>query len=189
MALGAGWSLVLAIPGGRSRARYWMLLMTAGWLFAFGCGQNPDARNNLSAMETDRVVIKGATFEVWLALTPEERQLGLMQTPESALAPVSPDAGKGLPDGAHRGMLFVFSDEALQAFWMQNTIIPLDIAYIRGDGTIVRTYTMAPLETRTYPSVEPAQFVLETRAGLLADLKIGVGDKAEIPKSVLKGVR
>jgi uncharacterized membrane protein (UPF0127 family) len=166
-----------------------MLLMTAGWIFGFGCGQDPNTRNDLAAMRTDHIVIKGTTFEVWLALTPEERQLGLMQTPESALAPIPPGAAMGFPAGAQRGMLFVFSDEELQAFWMQNTIIPLDIAYLRSDGVIIRTYTMAALETRTYPSVEPAQFVLETRAGLLAELKITAGDKAEIPESVLKGVR
>ena len=166
-----------------------MLLMTAGWLFGYGCGEDSTLRNNLAAMKTDRIVIKGTTFEVWLAANSQERQLGLMQTPESALAPIPPDPAKGLSAGAQRGMLFVFPDEELQAFWMYNTIIPLDIAYLRGDGVILKTYTMAPLETRTYPSVEPAQFVLEVRAGLFDELKIGAGDKAEIPETVLKGVR
>jgi uncharacterized membrane protein (UPF0127 family) len=85
-------------------------------------------------------------------------------------------------------MLFVFGDEELRSFWMYNTIIPLDIVYMRSDGVIVSTHTMAPLETRLYPSVEPAQFALEVRAGLLGELGIGVGDRAEIPSSILKVV-
>jgi uncharacterized membrane protein (UPF0127 family) len=72
---------------------------------------------------------------------------------------------------------------------MFNTIIPLDIAYINAQGQIVKTYTMAPLETRTYPSLEPAQFALEVLAGTFEQLGIGVGDHVEIPDSVLKDAR
>ncbi|MCL2330586.1 MAG: DUF192 domain-containing protein, partial [Phycisphaerae bacterium] len=83
-------------------------------------------------------------------------------------------------------MLFVFSNERSLGFWMANTITALDIAYIAADGRIVRTYTMAPLETRTYPSIEPAQFALEVRAGLFAELGIAAGQYVDIPESVLK---
>ncbi|HSW47260.1 MAG TPA: DUF192 domain-containing protein [Phycisphaerae bacterium] len=137
-------------------------------------------------MKTDRVRIKDTTFEVWLALTPQEHEYGLMRVEQDALAPIPPDPAKGLPDGAQRGMLFVFSDDELRAFWMYNTIIPLDIAFIRSDGLIVSTHTMAPLETRLYPSIEPARFALEVRAGLFAELGIGHGDRVEIPSSALK---
>ncbi len=170
----------------RSALGKWVLLMSAGWLLGFGCTEESDNRNDLSSMQTARIRVGDTVFEVWLATTEAEQTRGLMRTPESALAPIPPDSGRGLPEGAQRGMLFVFPDEQLRAFWMSNTIIPLDIAYIRGDGVIVKTYTMAPLETRTYPSVEPARFVLETRAGLLADLQIKAGDQVEIPESVLK---
>jgi len=160
--------------------------MVAGWLFGFGCTQGSDNRNDLASMKTAEVRVGDTVFQVWLAVTEDEHSRGLMQTPESALAPIPPDSSRGLPAGTQRGMLFVFPDEQLRAFWMYNTIIPLDIAYVRGDGVIVKTYTMAPLETRTYPSVEPARFVLELRAGLLAELRIKPGDKVEIPESVLK---
>ena len=163
--------------------------MAGGWIFGFGCGQDTGLHNDLNTMKTGQIVIKGTTFKVWLALTVEEHQLGLMQTPESALAPIAPDPANGLPNGAQRGMLFVFPDDELQSFWMSNTIIPLDIAYIRSDGVIMQTYTMAALETRTYPSVEPVQFALEMRAGLLSELGIAAGDKVEIPETILKGAR
>jgi hypothetical protein len=135
-------------------------------------------RNDLDAMQRVRIQVKDHDFEVWVASGPTERELGLMQVRDEELTP--------LPDGVRRGMLFVFPDEQPLSFWMYNTVIPLDIAYIRGDGEIVRTYTMAPLETRTYPSFEAATYALEMSAGLLNELGIGPGDHVEIPPSILK---
>jgi uncharacterized membrane protein (UPF0127 family) len=137
-------------------------------------------------MDTARIQINACVFEVWLARTASEQEKGLMNTPVEALAPIPDDSGQGLPD-IQRGMLFVFPSERFCSFWMLNTVIPLDIAYVNADGQIITTYTMAPLETRLYPSVEPAMFALETRAGLLAELGIGPGDRVEIPEAVLKG--
>jgi len=152
-----------------------------------GCAlEQSGARNDLSAMETTRITIKTHEFEVWLARTAAELETGLMNTPAEELASIPNPGGQGLPE-IQRGMLFVFDAERLLSFWMLNTIIPLDIAYINQEGQIVRTYTMAPLETRQYPSHEPAMFALEMRAGLLAELGIGVGDHVEIPEAVLKG--
>jgi len=164
-----------------------VLVLATGWAFGPGCsGQDTDKRNDLAAMKTGQIQIKGTTFEVWLATTPAEQERGLMQVKEDALAAIGPDPARGLPNGAQRGMLFVSADEELRSFWMYNTITPLDIAYIRGNGIIVKTHSMAPLETRVYPSVEPAQFALEVRAGLLAELGIAAGDRVEIPQSILK---
>lgn len=134
-------------------------------------------KNDLAKMETATIRVKNIDFTVWLALSNREQELGLMQTTTEELAPV---------DGKQRGMLFVFQAEQILSFWMFNTIIPLDIVYIRADGEIVSKYTMAPLETRLYPSIEPALYALEMRAGLLDELGIGVGDRVEIPESVLK---
>ncbi|MHC4444760.1 MAG: DUF192 domain-containing protein [Planctomycetota bacterium] len=151
-----------------------------------GCNGTPGTeRNDLSAMETVRIVIKGHQFEVWLASSTAERTLGLMQVTEEELAPFSEATGQS-PPVIHRGMLFIFPSEQPLGFWMRNTITPLDIAYIRRDGTIVNTYTMAPLETRIYPSIEPAILALEVKAGTFAQLDIRTQDRAEIPESVLK---
>jgi len=159
--------------------KWWMVLPAVATLA--GCSGStqtvPADRNDLSKMQTDRLTIKGHTFTAWLALTPEEQQKGLMQVPQEALAT--------LPDGSHPGMLFVFPNEQILSFWMFNTISPLDIIYFRADGMIVRKYTMAPLETRLYSSIEPAMYALEVRAGLLDELGIGPGDRVELPSSVL----
>jgi uncharacterized membrane protein (UPF0127 family) len=138
-------------------------------------------KNDLPKMKRAVVNIKGHAFDAWLAFTPQEQQTGLMNTTAAEMAPT--------PDGHDRGMLFVFDDDRVRGFWMLNTIIPLDIAYIRSDGTIVRIDTMPPLELRIFSSVEPAQFALEVNAGRFKALGIIEGDRVEIPDGVLKTVR
>jgi len=161
-------------------------------VLATGCSRpwadNPEMRNDLGSMERTTVRIGDHTFEVWLALDDGQRQRGLMNVTEDQLAPIAGPQGDSSPK-VQRGMLFAFPFEQPLSFWMLNTIIPLDIAYIAPDGRIMKTYTMAPLETRTYPSIEPAQFALELRAGLLAELGITSGQYVQIPDSVLKDVR
>ena len=152
------------------------------WAVAAGCDngvadvQTTGRRNNLAEMATARMSIKGHPFEVWLARSNSEITLGLMRVTEEELASTA--------DGADRGMLFVFAREQQLGFWMHNTITPLDIAYIRADGTIVKTHTMVPLDTSTYPSVEPAMYALEIRAGRLAELGIFEGDRAILPEGL-----
>ncbi len=148
-------------------------------------GSFPQVRNDLSAMQKATIQIGNQPFDVWLALTADETEHGLMQVTADELAPIDNPAGSATSQ-TYRGMLFVFPDERILSFWMYNTITPLDIAYIAADGRIVKTYTMAPLETRIYSSVEPAQFALEVPAGLFDQLGITVGQQVEIPDSILK---
>lgn len=148
---------------------------------AAGPAGNSGPKNDLQNMQRAVVTIKGHTFDSWLALTPREQQTGLMNTTVDEMAPTD--------EGADRGMLFVFDDDEVRGFWMRNTIIPLDIAYIRSDGTIVKIHTMPPLELRTFSSVEPAQYALEVNAGRFQALGITEGDHVEIPDGVLKTVR
>jgi uncharacterized membrane protein (UPF0127 family) len=78
---------------------------------------------------------------------------------------------------ADAGMLFDFHQTVLTTFWMKNTILPLDIIFIRSDGTISSIaenavpYSLAPI-----PSSEPVQAVLEINAGRAQALGIGPGD-------------
>ena len=148
-----------------------MLLFAAACESASPCCD--EERNDLAGMTTARMSINGHAFEVWLALTSQEHALGLMNIPASELAPTS--------DGAIRGMLFVFSDEAPRSFWMKDTPTALDIAYMRADGVIVTIHTMTPFDTSIYPSVAPAQYALEVLAGTFDGLGIDVGDQAVLP--------
>ena len=79
-----------------------------------------------------------------------------------------------------RGMLFDFGASEPVAMWMQNTYIPLDMLFIRKDGTIARiAENTEPLSTRTIPSGEPVLSVLEINGGVARQLGIKPGDTVE----------
>ena len=135
--------------------------------------RNTLPRNDLSKMRAMPISITGrTTYSSYIADTASAREFGLMNVSEAELP-------------ADRGMIFVFDQDRLLSFWMRNTIIPLDIAYIRSDGTIVKTHTMQPLDERGYPSIEPARFALEVRAGQFAQWGIQAGDHVELPAELL----
>jgi uncharacterized membrane protein (UPF0127 family) len=79
---------------------------------------------------------------------------------------------------ADRGMLFDFKSEQSVMMWMKNTYIPLDMVFIRRDGTVSHVAENAePLSERIIPSDGPAYAVLEINAGLARQLGIAPGDK------------
>lgn len=81
---------------------------------------------------------------------------------------------------ADRGMLFDFGREEEVSMWMQNTYIPLDMLFIKRDGTIGRIAANAePLSTRTIPSGGPVLGVLEINGGEAAKRGIKAGDRVE----------
>ncbi|WP_201837553.1 DUF192 domain-containing protein [Microvirga zambiensis] len=83
---------------------------------------------------------------------------------------------------ADQGMLFDFGRVEPVSMWMQNTYLPLDMLFIRSDGTIARiAANTEPLSTRTIPSGEPVLAVLELNAGTAAKLGIKPGDRVEHP--------
>jgi uncharacterized membrane protein (UPF0127 family) len=77
---------------------------------------------------------------------------------------------------ADRGMLFVFEHPAPQAFWMKNTLIPLDILFIAPDGRVIRIAENAkPMSLETIQSMGIASEVLELAGGTSSKLGIVVG--------------
>ena len=159
---------------------------TAAWLFCLlaacaggtdtpAAGPAPGA--DLSGFETARITVSGQEVEVWLAETPAQRRRGLMFVTEAQLDPLS--------DGTPRGMLFLFATESFVSFWMRDTYVPLDLAYARGDGTIVAIHDLVPLDETAVPSSEPVQFALELFAGTLAALGVTTGDALVVPPSAL----
>jgi uncharacterized membrane protein (UPF0127 family) len=81
------------------------------------------------------------------------------------------------------GMLFVLESEQVPGFYMENTLIPLSIAFMNSDGRIVDIQDMQPLdETRHYPA-EPARYALEVNQGFFAERGVQVGDTVELPRS------
>jgi uncharacterized membrane protein (UPF0127 family) len=111
-------------------------------------------------------VIFGAdTVLAEVAATSEERTEGLMYREE-------------VPDGT--GMLFVFPDVAVRSFWMANTYVALDIAFLDTSFNVVDIIQMEPLVTESYTSKAPAMYGLEVRQGWLAEQGIAVGARAQV---------
>jgi len=80
------------------------------------------------------------------------------------------------------GMLFDFGVEERRSFWMRNTYIPLDMLFIRADGTIDSIGKRAtPLSEKSVPSKGPVRFVLEINGGLSDRLGIKPGDTVSGP--------
>ena len=108
---------------------------------------------------------KKIALNIEIAKTPAEREKGLMF--RNALSESD-------------GMLFVFDKEEKLNFWMKNTFIPLDIAYISEKGIINEIYYMAPVDTsKIYSSVKPAMYALEVNAGWFNKNKIRIGSKID----------
>ena len=114
------------------------------------------------------VCFKERCFYVELARTPQEWAKGLMFR-------------KSL--GNNKGMLFIFKDEDKHSFWMKNTLIPLDMLWIDKRGEVVFIKKMAlPCLEEECPSIHPdkeAKYVLEVNGGIVDDIGLEIGDKAE----------
>ena len=101
-------------------------------------------------------------FTVEVARTAEEQRVGLMNRRQLA------------PD---RGMVFPFAEQRVASFWMRNTLIPLDMIFIRADGTITNIEAnTVPLSEEPVMSYEPVTAVLEIPGGRSAELGIKAGD-------------
>jgi hypothetical protein len=121
----------------------------------------------VQAAGTDTIEIVSASgvhaFSVELATTDAEREKGLMFRKE-------------LPEG--QGMLFDFQHDQPVAFWMHNTLISLDMLFIRSDGRIMRIAENAkPQSDDLIPSDTPVRGVLEVIAGTAREMGIKPGDR------------
>lgn len=105
-------------------------------------------------------------IDAQVASQPEERQTGLMHRKE-------------MPQ--HEGMLFVFEQPTQQCFWMKNTLLPLSIAFVADDGTIVNIDEMAPQTLDSHCSAKPVRYVLEMNKGWFAKKGIKAGTKLAGP--------
>ncbi len=78
----------------------------------------------------------------------------------------------------NEGMLFIFPNSQIQAFWMMNTKFPLDIFYADSNKKVITIYkNTEPLTKKLYPSNAPSKYVVETKAGLADSTGIVVGDE------------
>lgn len=133
-------------------------------LFAFSI-----ARAGAAELQTLEIVSRSGVhvFTVEVVKTEQERATGLMYRKE-------------LPEG--RGMLFDFSPEQQVSMWMKNTLIPLDMIFIRGDGRIIRiAENTEPLSEKIIPSGGLTRGVLEVIGGTAKKYGIAPGDRVAHP--------
>ena len=77
------------------------------------------------------------------------------------------------------GMLFVFEQPAVQCFWMRNTLLPLSIAFLADDGTVVNIDDMKPMTENSHCSQKPVRYVLEMNQGWFARKGVKAGSKLQ----------
>ena len=97
-----------------------------------------------------------------VAQTPDQRSTGLMFRKTM---------------GANEGMLFAFEQPQPQCFWMKNTLLPLSIAFLADDGSVVNIEDMKPQTLDGHCSKEPVRFALEMNVGWFAKRGIQAGSK------------
>lgn len=120
-----------------------------------------------SAEETSySLQVGGHELRIEVAATPEQRSRGLMYRDSLA---------------ENAGMLFVFPEEREVSFWMKDTAIPLSIAYIRRDATIVGIYDMDPFSLEAVPSRRPVLYALEVNQGWFSRHGVTVGMRVDLP--------
>ncbi len=120
----------------------------------------PDGR----PVRVERVTVGGVPISVEIADTRELREVGLMNRDE-------------LPDDY--GMLFVYPDERIRSFWMRNTRIPLDIAFIDRNGSIVNIEQMEPQTDENTISAGPVMYALEMNVDWFESNGVEPGDRLE----------
>lgn len=108
-------------------------------------------------------------IDIEIADIESERTIGLMHR-------------RSMPDT--QGMLFIFDREEPRSFWMRNTLMGLDIIYIKADGTIesIAKYCVPKLE-KSVPSKGPALYVLEVIEGFCDIHGVEEGDKIDFKRT------
>lgn len=153
----------------------WQLGALALIALLAGCNRAPPpappapAADQPQRLPTAAIRIGGLTLVVEVAGEPAQQQKGMMFRTRLA------------PDEA---MLFVFPREENLAFWMKNTYVDLDIAYIRADGVVLQIERLKAHDLTTVYSREPARFALEVPAGWFAAHGIAAGAGVVIPPEV-----
>lgn len=145
-----------------------MRVLKTGLVFAALLAASSAAQ---AACQPDRIHLRSdagqAAFTIEIADEPEERALGLMHRDSMA---------------RFTGMLFVFEGPQRAVFWMENTLIPLDMLFIDETGTVRHVHHNAiPLDRTGIDGGEGVTHVLEINGGMARQLNIDVGTQVRHP--------
>lgn len=116
-----------------------------------------------------KVTFGEVSLQVEIADDDAERRTGLMN--RSCL-------------GDDSGMLFVYGGDVQSTFWMHNTFVPLSIAFIKADGTILEIEDMAPQTDDLHYAPGPYRYAIEANQGWYTEHGIEAGDVAALPPNL-----
>jgi uncharacterized membrane protein (UPF0127 family) len=134
------------------------------------CGSlaGAQAQGNGQPQQLPMVTVQAGLYNIkaMVAQTDEQRAIGLMYREEL---------------GNFEGMLFAFERPGIQCFWMKNTLIPLDAAFVADDGRIVNIAAMRPQSLESHCSEKPVRYVLEMNLGWFSKRGLGPGSRLSGP--------
>ena len=136
-----------------------LLALSAAMILIYG----PADAKEPEAPKFKKIVVGKTPLRVEVVDTLEQQERGLMFR-------------QSMPE--NEGMLFVYKEPQEMSFWMRNTFIPLDIAFVGADGIILNIHQARPLdESVLYRSAGSARYVIETNQGWFSRHGIRPGDK------------
>lgn len=141
----------------------WLLVIIITWYILYTQSSNP-----IQTTKTPQVCINKTCFDIEIAKTPKQRQIGLMYR-------------KNMPELS--GMLFVFQQSGQYNFWMKNTLIPLDMVRINDQLEIIDIKQAIPCTQDPCPSYNPqwiSSYVLELNSWVSQKYWIKIWDKVKI---------
>lgn len=140
----------------RWTVRLWVAIAMMWMGMSISFAQEPQS------LRTVPMQIGGHEFTVEVAVTAQEKEIGLMYRPMMS---------------ENHGMVFIYPEEGRRALWMKNTFIPLDMLFVDGQNRIVAIHENARPQDLTIISPEaPARALIELNAGSVQRLGIAVGD-------------
>lgn len=135
----------------------WIFLPLILMTFFIGCSSEPDKKQAV-------LTVNGIPVTVEVASTPQERYMGYRFR-------------KAIPPGT--GMIFLFPDENYRSFVMTDVPVPINLAYIDGEGVIFEIIDMKPMEDNPVWSSRRAVYVLEVAGQWFRKNNIVTGMKVE----------
>lgn len=136
---------------------------------------NPDRINQLKDLKVVEIPAPKGTMKLWIMDNPSKRQEGMMFLVDREVKD-------------EEGMIFVFpevqKDDGKHGFWMHNTILPLDLAYVGKDKKIISIGHGAPHDDTMIEPKGDYVYVIELKLGQAEKIGLKPGMEVKIPDSV-----
>jgi uncharacterized membrane protein (UPF0127 family) len=132
---------------------------------------NPSRLHQLRTLERVNLFVGSQRIRTWIMDSESKRQEGMMFLTDKEVK-------------NDDGMLFVFAQEQPLSFWMENTVLPLDLIFLDSQGRVINIRQGKPFDRSMLPSSRPAKYVLELRQGMAAKYGIKPGFRFAIPRSI-----